>query len=117
METGSGAATGRRRLPRPSAGNLDVVPDGSAPPPSRVAGPSRYRVASGAGIRLAELDPDETEGYGGKGDVRDELAAHRDRIAELQARLFAEQRRSLLIVLQALTRAARTGRSRASSAG
>ncbi len=109
METGSGAATGRRRLPRPSAGNLDVVPDGSAPPPSRVAGPSRYRVAPGAGIRLAELDPDETEGYGGKGDVRDELAAHRDRIAELQARLFAEQRRSLLIVLQALDTGGKDG--------
>jgi PPK2 family polyphosphate:nucleotide phosphotransferase len=61
-----------------------------------------YRVDPGAPVRLAECDPDQSEGYESKEEVDPLLAAQRDRIADLQARLYAEGRRGLLIVLQAV---------------
>ncbi len=81
-----------------------VVPD----PPPRPDYP-RYRVEPGERIALADRDPRTSEHYGSKDDVREELAAHRERIAELQARLFAEQERSLLIVLQAMDTGGKDG--------
>ena len=62
----------------------------------------RFRVEPGTRMRLADVDPDESERYQRKKDVADELKRHRDRISDLQARLYGEQRRSLLIVLQAM---------------
>src|SRR5687767_7617599 len=61
-----------------------------------------YRVEPGELIRLAQVNPDETEQYHGKKAVADELQRQRDRIRDLQARLYAERRQSLLIVLQAM---------------
>src|SRR4029453_19386839 len=61
----------------------------------------RYRVEPGTPVRLAEVDPDESERYQRKKDVSDELKRQRDRIRDLQARLYGGQKRSLLIVLQA----------------
>jgi len=69
----------------------------------------RYRVEPGEPIALADVSPDETEGYEAKRDVEGELAKHRKRIAELQARLYAEQRQSLLIVLQAMDTGGKDG--------
>src|SRR5919112_1192283 len=69
----------------------------------------RYRVEPGEPARLAERDPDETERYERKKDVAEELAAARKRIAELQARLYAEHRRSVLIVLQAMDTGGKDG--------
>ena len=69
----------------------------------------RYRVEPGEPARLAERDPEETERYQRKKDVAEELAAARKRIAELQARLYAEHRRSLLIVLQAMDTGGKDG--------
>jgi hypothetical protein len=40
----------------------------------------RYRVEPGARVRLAEIDPDQSERYKKKKHVVDELAAQRDRI-------------------------------------
>jgi G:T/U-mismatch repair DNA glycosylase len=48
-------------------------------------------------------------GVRSKSDVKRELALHRKRIAELQARLYAEQRQSLLIVLQAMDTGGKDG--------
>jgi len=62
----------------------------------------RYRVEPGSRLRLADVDPEESEHYRRKKDVADALERQRERIADLQARLYAEQRRSLLIVLQAM---------------
>lgn len=70
---------------------------------------ARYRVEPGVPIRLQDMSPDESEGYGAKRDVTDELSAHRKRIADLQARLYAEQRQSLLIVLQAMDTGGKDG--------
>jgi PPK2 family polyphosphate:nucleotide phosphotransferase len=69
----------------------------------------RYRVDPGVPIRLSDVSPDETEGYESKRDVKSELAGHRRRIAELQARLYAEGRQSLLIVLQAMDTGGKDG--------
>lgn len=60
-------------------------------------------------IRLVEIDPNESEHYQSKKDVRDELVRQRDRIAELQARLYAERKQSLLIVLQAMDTGGKDG--------
>lgn len=69
----------------------------------------RYRVEPGVPIRLGEIAPGESEGYEAKRDVKPELALQRKRIADLQARLYAEQRQSLLIVLQAMDTGGKDG--------
>ena len=69
----------------------------------------RYRVEPGESIRLADYDPDESEHYARKKDVAEELEKQRDRIRDLQARLYAEDRQSLLIVLQAMDTGGKDG--------
>jgi PPK2 family polyphosphate:nucleotide phosphotransferase len=69
----------------------------------------RFRVEPGTPVRLAEVDPDESEHYQRKKDVSDELKRQRDRISDLQARLYGEQKRSLLIVLQAMDTGGKDG--------
>jgi PPK2 family polyphosphate:nucleotide phosphotransferase len=69
----------------------------------------RYRVEPGAKIRLAAIDPDRSEHYLKKSHVADELDAQRDRIRNLQARLYAENRQSLLIILQAMDTGGKDG--------
>ena len=68
-------------------------------PPPQPNYPS-YRVQP-AKIVLADIDPNESEGYKSKKDVKKELKKQRKRLAKLQERLYAENQRSLLIVLQA----------------
>jgi PPK2 family polyphosphate:nucleotide phosphotransferase len=69
----------------------------------------RWRVEPGTPVRLADIDPDESEHYQRKKDVADELKRHRDRISDLQSRLYGEQKRSLLIVLQAMDTGGKDG--------
>jgi PPK2 family polyphosphate:nucleotide phosphotransferase len=69
----------------------------------------RYRVEPGSRLRLAEVDPDESEHYRRKKAVAEALKQQRDRIADLQARLYGEKRRSLLIVLQAMDTGGKDG--------
>jgi PPK2 family polyphosphate:nucleotide phosphotransferase len=61
----------------------------------------RYRVEPGSEVDLGAPDPDASEHFIDKAGVREALKAQRDRIADLQARLYGERRRGLLIVLQA----------------
>ena len=77
----------------------------------------RYRVEPGTRLRLSEVDPNESEQYQGKKDIKDALGTQVARIRDLQARLYAERKQSLLIVLQAMDTGARTERSVASSRG
>jgi PPK2 family polyphosphate:nucleotide phosphotransferase len=72
------------------------------------AAPS-WRVEPGSDFRLADLDPDESEGFRRKRDAADELDRQRARIADLQAKLYAEHRRGLLIVLQAMDAGGKDG--------
>jgi PPK2 family polyphosphate:nucleotide phosphotransferase len=68
-----------------------------------------YRVRPGKPLHIADVDPDESEHYRSKDEVRPLLAEQRERIADLQARLFAEGRRGLLIVLQAMDAGGKDG--------
>jgi PPK2 family polyphosphate:nucleotide phosphotransferase len=69
----------------------------------------RFRVEPGTPMRLADVDPEESEHYQRKKDVADELKRHRDRISDLQARLYGENKRGLLIVLQAMDTGGKDG--------
>jgi len=69
----------------------------------------RYRVEPGERVSLATIDPDETEHYRKKKDVAKELEKQRRRIQGLQARLYAENERGLLIVLQAMDTGGKDG--------
>jgi PPK2 family polyphosphate:nucleotide phosphotransferase len=60
-----------------------------------------YRVPA-TGVRLADRDPADTQGNGRTDAVRERFAANRDRLDELQVRLYAEGAKSLLLVLQAM---------------
>jgi PPK2 family polyphosphate:nucleotide phosphotransferase len=86
-----------------------------ASPETRVAGGPphpdypRYRVEPGTNVRLRDHDPGEAEHYAGKKAVKDELERQRARIRDLQARLYAERRQSLLIVLQAIDTGGKDG--------
>jgi PPK2 family polyphosphate:nucleotide phosphotransferase len=69
----------------------------------------RYRVRPGKPIVLADLNPNESNAYQSKKDAEQELEKQRQRLQELQARLFAEQKQSLLIVLQAIDTGGKDG--------
>ena len=61
-----------------------------------------YRVEPGTKVALADQDPADTGTYEDADEARAELAELVDTIADLQARLYAEEQRSLLVVLQGI---------------
>ena len=69
----------------------------------------QYRIQPGEPIRLADIDPNASEHYKKKKDVEVELEKQRKRISKLQERLYAENQRSLLIVLQAMDTGGKDG--------
>jgi PPK2 family polyphosphate:nucleotide phosphotransferase len=69
----------------------------------------RYRVSPDERIRLANINPDTCEHYKKKNDVEKELEIQRKRLAVLQERLYAENERSVLIVLQAMDTGGKDG--------
>ena len=69
----------------------------------------RYRIEPGERVSLATINSDETEHYRKKKDVARELERQRRRIQGLQARLYAENERGLLIVLQAMDTGGKDG--------
>ena len=69
----------------------------------------RYRVRPGEPIVLANVDPDASEHYTKKKHIEEELEYQRDRLGKLQERLYAENKRSLLIVLQAMDTGGKDG--------
>jgi PPK2 family polyphosphate:nucleotide phosphotransferase len=83
----------RRRMTGPIAGAL-----------------KRYRVADGAEFRLKDHDPADTGGLDLDADAARDLLAHDvARLAGLQARLYADNRWSLLCVFQAMDAAGKDG--------
>jgi PPK2 family polyphosphate:nucleotide phosphotransferase len=68
-----------------------------------------YRVEPGERVRLSDRDPAASEGYAGKAGVEAPLTELRERIADLQARLYAEHRRGLLVVLQGMDASGKDG--------
>jgi polyphosphate kinase 2 (PPK2 family) len=69
----------------------------------------RYSVEPGERVSLAAIDPEETEHYRRKKEVAKALEKQRRRIQGLQARLYAENERGLLIVLQAMDTGGKDG--------
>lgn len=90
-----------------------VVNSGRTPEPDY----PRYRVQQGEHVRLLQIDPNESEHYSSKEDAKEELKKQRDRISDLQEQLYAENRQSLLIVLQALDTGGKDGTIRSVFAG
>jgi polyphosphate kinase 2 (PPK2 family) len=76
---------------------------------AREHGYPRYRIEPGERASLAAIDPDESEHYSKKKQVAKELERQRRRIQGLQARLYAENQRGLLIVLQAMDTGGKDG--------
>jgi PPK2 family polyphosphate:nucleotide phosphotransferase len=68
-----------------------------------------YQVRTGMHVDLSAMDPDASEVYTGRHDVKDELKHHRQRIGALQDRLYAEHDQSLLVVLQAMDTGGKDG--------
>jgi PPK2 family polyphosphate:nucleotide phosphotransferase len=70
---------------------------------------AQFRVAPGKHITLKDFAPDATPGVKGKEEALKNLARNIERLAKLQYSLYAENRRSVLIVLQAMDAAGKDG--------
>lgn len=69
----------------------------------------RYRLRPGAPLDLSAIDPDDTGDYERKKQARKDLKRLRLDLIELQERFYAWDRRSLLIVLQAMDTGGKDG--------
>jgi PPK2 family polyphosphate:nucleotide phosphotransferase len=70
----------------------------------------RWRVRPGEAFALAAVDPASTEGApGDKAATKDALHELRERLHDLQHRLWAEDERSVLVVLQAIDAGGKDG--------
>jgi PPK2 family polyphosphate:nucleotide phosphotransferase len=70
---------------------------------------ARYRVEPGEDFALADHDPSDTGDLPGPDDVAREYEDVGEQIADLQERLYAEEKRSLLVVLQGIDAAGKDG--------
>ena len=68
-----------------------------------------YRVEDGKRFRLADHDPADVREIAGKAQGKKLLEAGRERLRELQERLYAQDRWSVLMVLQAMDAAGKDG--------
>jgi PPK2 family polyphosphate:nucleotide phosphotransferase len=73
----------------------------------------RIRVEPGHKPKLGERDPRDTLGLAGKAEAKAELDELVRKLEKLQGRLYAESRRSLLLVLQGLDASGKDGVIRA----
>jgi len=63
----------------------------------------RHRVEPGSNVDLAEWDPDDLSAFDGdKGEAKELFADMVERLAELQHIMWAENKHSLLVVIQAM---------------
>ncbi len=70
----------------------------------------RYRVTSGKGFRLKDIDTGDTNGFpGNKADAEQILAEGTARLAELQDKLYAQDRWAVLAIFQAMDAAGKDG--------
>src|ERR687886_1130791 len=63
---------------------------------------ARYRIEPAEDVDLADHDPGDTGGFDDSAEAQAELVGLTERIADLQARLYAEERRAVLFVLQGI---------------
>jgi PPK2 family polyphosphate:nucleotide phosphotransferase len=69
----------------------------------------KFAVEPGSKVRLRDVDPSYTGKHENEDDAKDAIAKDRERLSDLQYRLYAENRRSLLVVLQALDAGGKDG--------
>lgn len=95
----------KTKTSRPAVAALDRAPSGAA---SLEKVERALRVSPGKAARVDERDPDETHGW--PEDVARKMhAAIIDRIDDLQERLHAESKQSLLVVFQAMDAGGKDG--------
>jgi PPK2 family polyphosphate:nucleotide phosphotransferase len=70
---------------------------------------SLVTVRPGTEVRLRDIDPDATSGYASKEETLMRLRELRERLSTLQEALYAEDQRSVLIVLQAMDTGGKDG--------
>src|SRR5438552_5770057 len=68
-----------------------------------------YRVDRGKHFRLKDFDPADTAGWQSKELAEEALIEHKDRTAALQAKLYAQDRWSLLLIFQAMDASGKDG--------
>ncbi len=69
----------------------------------------RYLVPSDTKVKLADYDPDDTGSFKSKAKADAVLDQHREKLFELQELMYAEDRRSLLVVLQGMDAGGKDG--------
>jgi PPK2 family polyphosphate:nucleotide phosphotransferase len=69
----------------------------------------RFRVRPGKRVRLENWDPDDTAGFPDKDSVQARGEKYLKRLSELEYVLYAENRRSVLVVLQAMDAGGKDG--------
>jgi PPK2 family polyphosphate:nucleotide phosphotransferase len=70
---------------------------------------SMFRVKPGDKLRLKDIDPNYKGHHVSEQEAADEIEHHRQKMAKMQAVLYAEKKRSVLVVLQALDAAGKDG--------
>jgi len=69
----------------------------------------KFRVEEGSKVKLDEIDPSYKGEHEDKASAQGELEKHAQRLHDLQYLMYAENKRSLLIMLQALDAAGKDG--------
>jgi PPK2 family polyphosphate:nucleotide phosphotransferase len=69
----------------------------------------RFRISDGKGFKLSRVDPDETCGITDKEEAERALADGVARLAEMQDKLYAQDRWGVLLVFQAMDAAGKDG--------
>jgi len=75
----------------------------------QIADFARYRAEPGERFSIAETDPGDLDSFDDKDEVITQLDGLVRQIADLQERLYAEEKRALLIVLQGIDAAGKDG--------
>src|ERR1051326_348094 len=77
--------------------------------PKKVRLSDQYRITDGRKLRWKDFDPRDTGGLDGKKGAEELLARGIARLAQLQDKLYAQDRWSVLVILQALDAAGKDG--------
>ena len=68
----------------------------------------RFQVKPGRRVKLADFDPDDTAGLHKK-EVKDRLEENVEKLADWQYRLYAENKRAVLLILQGMDTCGKDG--------
>jgi PPK2 family polyphosphate:nucleotide phosphotransferase len=70
---------------------------------------NEFRIKSGSKVNLGKIDADYHGGYDSEGTATADLMKYCERLSELQALMYAENKNSLLIILQAMDAGGKDG--------